>query len=131
MATTRNALWPTITTRDGAVGAALVSAATTLSWALLYFPLQQEVIAEYGTVALFEPALFGVIAWRTWRLSRAWSLVGVMLSSLAVAESLFTAPSTAAYAVFALFGMLTGYRGSRAARRFTQELNTRPERVGV
>ena len=92
MATTLNALWPTITTRRAAVSAALISATTTLSAAFVYFLLERNTIAEHGTLALLFPALLMVIAWRTWRLSRGWSLCGAILAGLMVAASLLTGP---------------------------------------
>ena len=78
MATTLNALWPTITTRRAAVSAALISATTTLSAAFLYFLLERNTIAEHGTLARLFPALLMVIAWRTWRLydQAVFALVG-------------------------------------------------------
>ena len=79
VATTLNALWPTISTRRAAKSAALISAASTLSFALVYFLIEGETVAQYGTLALVYPGLLSVIAWRTWRLSRAWSFVGVAL----------------------------------------------------
>ena len=112
MATTLNALWPTITTRRAAVSAALISAATTLSAAFLYFLLERDTIAEHGTLALLFPALLMVIAWRTWRLSRGWSLCGAILAGLMVAASLLTGPDLGGILVF--FAMVTGYRGARA-----------------
>ena len=119
VATTLNALWPTISTRRAAKAAALISAATTLSGALLYFVLEGEAIAQYGTLALVYPALLCIIAWRTWRLSRAWSLVGVSLAGLMVTVGLFTGPDVGG--ILGLFTMLTGYRGAVAARRLESE----------
>ena len=118
MATTLNALWPTITTRRAALSAALISAATTLSAALLYVLVERDAIAQYGTLALLFPALLMVIAWRTWRLSRPWSLFGAILVGLMVAASLLTGPDLAGILLF--FGMMTGYRGARAWRRLRE-----------
>jgi cell division protein FtsW (lipid II flippase) len=100
---------------SGAAGAGLISAATTLSAAILSLLIERE---QYGTAALVYPSLLGIIAWRTWRLSTAWSLVGVVLAAVLVAVSLVTATSGSAGGIFGLFAALTGYRGARAARRF-------------
>ena len=115
MATTLNALWPTISTRRAAKAAAVISAATTLCGAFFYFLLEQETVAQYGTAALVYPGLLALIAWRTWRLSRAWSFVGVAFVGLMVAAGLFTGPDVGG--ILGLFTTITGYRGAVAARR--------------
>jgi hypothetical protein len=60
-----------------------------------------------------------IIAWRTWRLSRAWSLVGVSLAGLMVTVGLFTGPDVGG--ILGLFTMITGYRGAVAARRLESD----------
>ena len=112
MATTLNALWPTITTRRAAAAAALISAASTLSIAFFYFLLSRDAVEQYGTLALLFPALLMLIAWRTWRLSRRWSLFGVILAGVMVAASLMARPDMGG--TLWLFAMITGYRGARA-----------------
>ena len=112
MATTLNALWPTITTRRAAASAVLISAASTLSIALFYFLLSRDAVEQYGTPGLLFPALLMLIAWRTWRLSRRWSLFGVILAAVIVAASLFAGPDMGG--ILWLFAMITGYRGARA-----------------
>jgi hypothetical protein len=121
MATTRNALWPTVTTMRGAAGAGLISAATTVSVAILSVLIARARLEQSGTAALVYPSLLGVIARRTWRLSTAWSLVGVVLAGSIIAASLVTPSSGSAGGIFGLFSALTGYRGARAARRFRSE----------
>jgi len=121
MATTLNALWPTITTRRAAVSAALISAATTLWAAVFYILLERDTVAEHGTVALLFPALLMVIAWRTWRLSRIWSLCGAILIGIMVAANLVTGPDLGG--TLAFFAMITGYRGARAWHRLSAEMN--------
>lgn len=118
MATTLNALWPTITTKRAAASASLISAATTLSAAFVYLLLERDTIAQYGTLAMLFPAFLMVVAWRTWRLSRPWSLFGAILIGLMVAASLLTGPDLGGILIF--FGMLTGYRGARAWRRLPE-----------
>jgi hypothetical protein len=110
-----NALWPTISSRRGAAAATLISAASTLSGVFLYFLLEGDAIAREGSLALVYPALLGIIAWRTWRLSRAWSLIGVVLAALAAAASVVTESSP--MGVLGFLATLTGYRGVRAVHR--------------
>ena len=117
MATTLNALWPTITTRRAAVSAGLISAGSTLSAAFLYFLLARDTVAEHGTLGLLFPALLMVIAWRTWRMSRIWSLCGAILAGLMVAGSLLTGPDLGG--ILLCFAMITGYRGARAWHRLS------------
>ena len=121
MATTLNALWPTITTRRAAVSAALISAATTLSAAFLYFLVERDTVAEHGTLALLFPALLMLIAWRTWRMSRIWALCGVILAGLMAAASLLTGPDLAG--ILGLFAMITGYRGARSWHRLSDGMD--------
>jgi hypothetical protein len=133
VATTLNALWPTITTKGAAVSAALISAASTLSAAFVYLFLGRDPGAEPGTPALLFPALLMIIAWRTWRLSRRWSLFGAILAGVIVAASLFTGPDLGGILIF--FAMITGYRGARAWHRFSDRedrgINASPDESGI
>lgn len=121
MATTLNALWPTITTRRAAVSAALISAASTLSAAFLYLLLERDTVAEHGTLALLFPALLMLIAWRTWRLSRIWSLCGAILAGIMVAASLLTGPDLGG--ILAFVAMITGYQGTCAWHRLSDGMD--------
>jgi len=127
VATTLNALWPTITTKRAAVSAALISAATTLWAAFFYILLERDTVAEHGMMALLFPALLMVIAWRTWRLSRIWSLCGAILIGIIVAASLFTGPDLGGTLVF--FATITGYRGARAWHHLSDEMDNAIDRT--
>jgi hypothetical protein len=79
-----NSWWPSVETQSGAkeaahqgAGAAIFVASVTALFSILaMFGIQ--ILAGFSETALFDAAIFGVVAWRVYRMSRAWAVVGLL-----------------------------------------------------
>jgi hypothetical protein len=97
--------------RQGVVAALFVTGATTLF-----------VILKLSSVtALVDAVLFAVIAWRIWKMSRAWALIGLLLF---VVEKVYwvyvRGPKGIVMSVIILLGFITSVRGTFAYARLGQ-----------
>jgi hypothetical protein len=127
--------WPPVTHREGAkqaahegAGAAVfVAAVTGLFSALAIFGVQ--ILPGFSPSSLVDAGLFAVVAWRVYRLSRAWAVVGL---SLFVAEQAYgfyhrgiTLTAGLVVVIILLLGFIHGVRGTFAYRRLpTQPRST-------
>jgi len=119
--------WPDIadtkTARDAALqgfGAAafIASVTTIMSVASLIVHHPVFGIDGYG---LIDAALFGVVAWRVYRMSRAWAVVGLVLYSTEITFKLVHGDFRNAGVVLTFFmfvGFIGGVRGTFAARAY-------------
>jgi hypothetical protein len=72
------------------------------------------VFASAGPVSLLGAALFGLVAWRVRKGSRAWAVAGLVLYSL---KLLFVGASM--FSLIPLFVLLNGVRSTFAFRKYT------------
>src|SRR6266403_967693 len=119
--------WATITdtktANDAAmqgVGASLFVAAVTGLAATLSIVLKHSVLGIDG-LGLVDAGLFGVIAWRTYRMSRPWALVGLLLYAVELAMRVkngFVSIGGLFVAFVIISGFSNGVRGVFGFHRF-------------
>jgi hypothetical protein len=113
------------TARDAAmqgVGASGFVAAVTGLMAILSIVLKHPVLGIDGW-ALVDAGLFGVIAWRTYKMSRPWALVGLLLYAveLAIRVKNGLVPIAGLVVAFVIIsGFSNGVRGVFGFHRFGQ-----------
>lgn len=77
--------WPPVTYREGAReavrlgagAAAFVAGVTALFGVLAIFGV--EILPGFSRISLVDSALFAIVAWRTYKMSRAWAVVGLVM----------------------------------------------------
>jgi len=124
--------WATITdtktANDAAmqgVGASLFVAAVTGLAATLSIVLKHSVLGIDG-LGLVDAGLFGVVAWRTYRMSRPWALVGLLLyvvEAVIRVKNGFVSIGGLIVVFFIVLGFSNGVRGVFGFHRFRQ-MNT-------
>lgn len=111
------------TARDAAmqgVGASIFVASVTGLMAILSIVLKRPVLGIDG-LALVDAGLFGVIAWRTYRMSRPWALVGLLLYVVEVAirvKNGLVPIAGLVMVVILILGFSNGVRGVFGFHRF-------------
>jgi hypothetical protein len=63
--------------RLGAGAAALVAGVTALFGVLAIFGF--EILPGFSRISLVDSGLFAIVAWRTYKMSRAWAVVGLVM----------------------------------------------------
>ncbi len=123
------AYWATITdtktAKDAAmqaVGASIFVAAVTGLVAITSIVLKHPVLGvdAYGLV---DAGLFGVVAWRTYRMSRAWAVVGLLLYVVEMIWRIKSGVGSVGSLVVAFFivaAFSNGVRGVFGFHRFGQ-----------
>jgi len=123
--------WPAVSYREGArtaaregAGAAVfVAAVTGLFSILAIFGVQ--ILAGFSPSALIDAALFAIVAWRTYKMSRAWAVTGLLLFVLERAYSIYLhgvgASAASVVGVFLLLGFIHGVRGTFAYHKLSKE----------
>lgn len=94
--------------------AATVTGLTTVAAALAIF--SGSAVGGIDGSALVDACLAGIITWRIWRKSRAWSVVGLVYWILSVALKLASGVSGAvgAVSIIVLLGFINAVRGTFA-----------------
>jgi len=123
--------WATITDTKTAtdaamqgVGASVFVAAVTGLAATLSIVLKHSVLGIDG-LGLVDAGLFGVVAWRTYRMSRPWAVVGLLLYvvELAIRIKNGFAPIASLVVAFVIISAFSnGVRGVFGFHRFGQVL---------
>jgi len=74
-----------------------------------------------GPWALFDAALFGVVAWRTWCGSRWFAVAGLSLYALEVLYSVVTRPpGVGILTVIIMLALINGVRGTFGLHKFEE-----------
>jgi hypothetical protein len=130
--------WATITDTKTAtdaamqgVGASVFVAAVTGLAATLSIVLKHSVLGIDG-LGLVDSGLFGVVAWRTYSMSRPWAVVGLLLYvvELAVRIKNGFAPIASLVVAFVIISAFSnGVRGVFGFHRFGQVDTQRMERL--
>lgn len=119
MAAKSNVFWPNVSDVDGAQNAARqgVVAALFVTGATTLF-----VILKFSDVlALVDAALFALIAWRIWKMSRAWAVIGLVLFAVEKAYWIYVrGPKGLVMSVIILLAFVTSVRGTFAYARLGQ-----------
>jgi hypothetical protein len=126
----RNAWWPSVETKSGAkeashqgAGAAIFVASVTALFAVLSM-FGVQILAGYSPSALLDAAAFGIVAWRIYRMSRAWALVGMLGFIAERAYSLyargFAAGAGSIVSIVILFAFINGVRGTFAFHKLSK-----------
>ena len=102
-----------------AVGASLFIAGVTTLLAVLSLIYQKPVFGLNGW-SLVDAGLFAVVAWRIHKMSRAWSIVGLLLYLLEVGERLVSGVGGAVGVLTIVFilGFVGAIRGTFAFHRY-------------
>jgi len=126
-----NQWWPSVTYREGAKdaarlgagAAAFVAGVTALLAVLAIFGIQ--ILPGFSPTSLVDAGLFAIVAWRTYRMSRAWAVVGVLLfvaeRAYAFYDRAMTAMSGIIVGLLLLLAFLNGVRGTFAYRRLATD----------
>ncbi len=133
--TSFNALWPAINSRESAhkaglygFVAALISCGATSLLVLLSI---LGVTEQFTALALVDVAVFGIIAWRIYHMSRIASVAGL---ALFFAEKVFMYSQQGFrfefLAVFLIFAYVTSIRGTFAFRKYQEQI-TMPAEGGA
>ncbi len=116
--------WPSVETEAGAKGAAhqgagaavIVASITALFSVLAMFDIR--ILPGFSPLSLVDAGLFAFIAWRIYRMSRAWALVGLLGYVAEHVYSIYLRGSTATagwfVGVIILLGFISGVRGTFA-----------------
>jgi hypothetical protein len=125
--------WPEIkdasTAKDAVYGAAAVSAfiaGITALLAVLSLVYKKPILGLDG-LALVDAGVFGLVAWRIYKMSRAWAVIGLVLYLLGVGERLLNRPSIAFNVAFVIvvtgiaLAFIGGVRGAFAFHRYKKE----------
>jgi hypothetical protein len=125
--------WPSVADQEGAksaawqgvVAACFVAVVTTLFSVLAMFGFQ--IVPGFSPTALVDAGLSAIVAWRIYRMSRAWAVVGLLLYVAERAYAFHVRGVKEAAGIFVgvaiLLGFVNGVRGNFAYRRLsaTQE----------
>lgn len=106
---------------QGAGAAVFVAAVTAVFSILAIFGVQ--ILAGFSPTALLDAAIFGVVAWRIYRMSRAWAVVGLVGFVVERVYALylhgFNAGAGSIVGVFILLGFINGVRGTFAFHKLS------------
>jgi hypothetical protein len=122
--------WPSVVTQSGAkeaahqgAGAAILVASVTVLFAILAM-FGIRILSGFSATALFDAAIFGIVAWRIYRMSRAWALVGLIGFMAERAYSLYVRGFTVGAGLFVsiviLFAFINGVRGTFAFHKLSK-----------
>jgi len=121
--------WPSVETEEEAKGAAhqgagaavCVASVTALFSVLAMFNIR--ILPGFSPLSLVDAGLFAFMAWRIYRMSRAWALVGLLGYVSERAYSIYAGGSTATagwvVGVVILLGFVNGVRGAFAYHRLS------------
>jgi hypothetical protein len=125
----KNNWWPSVETvsgakeaaHQGAAAAVFVAVFTALFAFAALFDI--HILAGFSPTALFDAAIFGVVAWRIYRMSRAWAVVGlvgfIFERAYALYERGFSASAGIVVGVVILLAFINGVRGTFALHKLT------------
>lgn len=86
----------------------------------IYSVTSHNTFATYNGTVLVDGALFAIVAWRLWKNSRAWSVVGLLLEGLEIADKIARHLRTVNIVTIVLFlAILNAARATFALRRYT------------
>lgn len=121
-------IWPRISDRASARNAIKGG-----FWACIFIVVVETAIGTYAIVTgqkfggyydarvLVDGALFAIIAWRLWRNSRAWAVIGLILMGLEIVDKIQNAASTfGVVTIFLFLAVLNATRGTFALRRYSE-----------
>jgi hypothetical protein len=87
------------------------------AWALA---ARQKFAGYYDAWILVDGVLFAIVAWRMWRNSRIWSVIGLLLMALEIEDKLRNAASTfGVVTVFLFLAFLNAARGAFAFHKYS------------
>jgi hypothetical protein len=112
-------LWPDVSDLDGAQKAARqgVVAALFVTGATTLFVM----LKLSDVTALVDAALFALVAWRIWKMSRVWAVIGLLLFAAEKAYWIYVrGPKGLVMSVIILLGFVTSVRGTFAYARLGQ-----------
>ena len=121
--------WPSVETEveargaayQGAGAAVFVASVTGLFSVLAMFDIR--ILPGFSPLSLVDAGLFAIMAWRIYRMSRAWALVGLLgyVSERAYSIYVHGATATAGWivGVIILLGFVNGVRGTFAYHRLS------------
>lgn len=104
------------------VWACIAIAVLTTAVALYAIASDQKVSGHYDGWALVDAALFSIIAWRMWKNSRIWSVIGVILMVMEMVDKVANAAATFNVITVLLFlAILHAARGTFALHKIRTE----------
>lgn len=121
--------WPSVETEVEAKGAAhqgagaavFVASVTALFSVLAMFDIR--ILPGFSPLSLVDAGLFAIVAWRIYRMSRVWALLGLLgyISERAYSMYVHGATATAGWVVgvVILLGFVNGVRGTLAYHRLS------------
>jgi hypothetical protein len=74
-----------------------------------------------GPAALFDAALFGIVAWRVWNGSRPWAVAGLALYLFEIGWNLTHHHGIGILTVIIILGLVNGVRGTFALHKYREE----------
>jgi hypothetical protein len=123
--------WPPVTYREGAReaarlgagAAAFVAGVTALFSVLAIFGAQ--IFTGFSPTSLVDAGLFAIVAWRTYRMSRSWAVVGLSLFIVERAYSIYAHGMTAmagfVVGILLLLAFVNGVRGTFAYHKMVTQ----------
>jgi hypothetical protein len=109
--------------REGAGAAVFVAAVTVVFSVLAIFGFQ--ILPGFSPVSLVDATLFAIVAWRIYKMSRAWAVVGLLLFIAERAYSIYahgmTATAGFVVGIFILLGFIHGVRGTFAYHKLSMQ----------
>ncbi len=134
MAQSQNRWWPSVDDLEGAkeaahqaAGAAVFVAAITALFSLLVI-FDIRILPGFSPSSFVDAALFAIVAWRVYKLSRAWAVVGLLLFAVERAYAFYYRGTTAmagfVVGIILLLAFVHGVRGTFANHRLTMKAAT-------
>lgn len=122
-------IWPQISDKVSARGAvkdgcwaALFIVFFDVVVAVYSLSTSQKLAGHYDAWILVDAGLFGIVAWRLWRNSRAWAVVGLLLMGLEIEDKLQNAKSTFGIITVILFlAFINAARGAFAFHKYSAQ----------
>ncbi len=127
----RSIWWPPVSYREGArqaaregAGAAVfVAGVNALFGVLAIFGLQ--ILPGFSRLSLVDAALFSLVAWQTYRMSRVWAVVGLLMNLAGLASRFYqqgvTEMAGIVVGVIILLAFVNGVRGTFAYHKLSTQ----------
>ena len=124
-----NSWWPSTATAEEAKGAAhqgagaavFVASVTALFSILAIFNIR--ILSDFSPASLIDAGLFAIVAWRIYRMSRVWAVIGLMGFIAERVYAIYTRGATAAagwvVGMIILLAFVNGVRGTFAYRKLS------------
>jgi hypothetical protein len=106
----------------GGFWACVFIAVVDTAFATYSLSTRQKMAGYYDAWVFVDGALFAIIAWRLWKNSRTWAVIGVLLEGFEIVDKLQHAVSTFSVVTVLLFlAIINAARGTYALHSYVEQ----------